>query len=106
MGVFHNKMHSLRVLLLSGLTYKELPNEAERETAYPHSALSSAEALTNSFSQRYPHIPIGRPGHLLITVQRINLPVHSGKLKGSSIPSYMKRLWTPRIRNISQSDGR
>ena len=70
---------------MSAPTYQELIellSEAERKTADPHSKLSPAEVLTTSFSQRYPHIPIGRPGRFLETVQRISSPLKHSKWRG------------------------
>ena len=74
-------------------TYQELVellNQAERDTTDPQSVFSTAEVLTTAFTQRYPHISIGRPGRFLETVHWINLPVTSGRLEGSSLQTYLK----------------
>ena len=95
---------------MSAPTYKELIqllNEAESVTSSHHSVLSTAEVLTMNFSHLYPHIEIGRPGRFLETVRRINSPVRSCTWKGTtSKQSYLKRLWSPKIRNTkSQYEG-
>lgn len=83
-------------------TYKDLIdllNEAERDDN------STAEVLTTMFCEAYPHIPVSRPGRFLETVRRIDGPVRNGKLKGSARTLYLKRTWTPRIRNTASKRG-
>ena len=82
-------------------TYKDLIqllDEAERDG---EGTKSTAELLTCRFCDLYPHVKIGRPSRFLETVRRINGPIKNGRLKGSSRKSYLKRRWTPRVRNTS-----
>ena len=68
---------------------------------------SVSELLVSYFHRQYPSVPIGRPGRFHDTVQRIAAPTrHSrGKqLGGSPLCSYLKRVWTPRIRNTQQGN--
>ena len=91
--------------VMSSPTYKdliELLNEAEADQ---DEEISVAELLTTRFRQLYPHITISRPARFLATVQRINGPIGSGRLKGSSRKLYLKRIWTPRIRNTRVKQG-
>jgi len=84
---------------MSQPTYKELIellNEAERDQS---DVQSTAELLAARFCDRYPHISVSRPGRLLDSVQRIAGPIQNGKLKGPSRKLYLKRHWSPRIRN-------
>ena len=70
-------------------TYHELIKllgEAEGATASQH---STAELLTSKFCECYPLIQIGRPGRFLETVRRIDGPISTGKLKGSSQILYL-----------------
>ena len=83
-------------------TYKDLIdllNEAERDNN------STAEVLATMFCEAYPHISVSRPARLLETVRRIAGPVKCGKLKGSARTLYLKRTWTPRIRNTAPKRG-
>ena len=93
----------------SAPTYLELIqllNESESAAIDPCNVHSTAEILTTRFSERYPHIKIGRPGRFLETVRRIDGPIKSDRLKGTSRRSYLKRKWTPRTRNtVSQCKG-
>ena len=58
---------------------------------------STAEVLATMFCEAYPHIPISRPARLLETARRIAGPIRKGGMTGSA--HYLKRTWTPRIRN-------
>ena len=83
-------------------TYKDLIdllNEAEKADN------STAEVLATLFCEAYPHISVSRPARLLETVRRIAGPVKCGKLKGSARTLYLKRTWTPRIRNTAPQRG-
>lgn len=77
--------------------------EMEAET----SEISVAELLEATFHCSYPHIPISRPSRFFDTVKRIAAPTRPSaighrKLNGSPLCSYLKRHWTPRIRNTQQ----
>ena len=80
----------------------QLLGEAEREQ---DDQRSTAEVLTARFRQLYPHIEICRPGRFLATVQQIDGPIRNNRLKGSSRKLYLKRIWTPRIRNTTAKQG-
>ena len=83
-------------------TYKDLIkllDEAENDEN------STAEVLAAIFREACPHISVGRPGRLLETVQRIAGPVRNGRVKGSARTLYLKRTWTPRIRNTASKRG-
>ena len=85
-------------------TYKELLELLEQAESQAGAQLSTAELLTAKFSELYPHITIGRPGHFLETVRRISAPVKSGKLQADDERLYLEREWTPRIRNPSNGN--
>ena len=84
-------------------TYKKLIDLLEEAEASvgPHSILSTADVLTATFSELFPHVKIGRPGRFLETVRRLQAPLRSGKLKEDDREMYLKRLWMPRTRNIT-----
>ena len=65
---------------------------------------STAKLLVAELHCQYPHIPISRPGRFPDTVRRIVAPMQQsrGMLKGTSLKSYLKRTWTPRLRNIKK----
>ena len=74
--------------------------EMEAET----SEMSVATILEAKFHLNYPHIPISCPSRFFDTVKRIAAPTRPSaigrrKLNGSPLRSYLKRHWTPRIRN-------
>lgn len=93
---------------MDGPTYGELIEllevaEAEAET----SEASVAELLAAKFRCDYPHIPISRPSRFFDTVKRIAAPTRPSaigqrRLNGSPLRFYLKRHWTPRIRNTQQ----
>ena len=83
-------------------TYKDLLDLLEQAESQTGSHLSTAELLTVKFSERYPHIAVSRPGCFLDTVKRITAPLVSGRLQGDEKEEYLKREWTPRIRNPHQ----
>ena len=82
--------------------YRDLLDLLEQAETQTGSHLSIAELLTAKFSERYPHIKIGRPSRFLETVKRINGPILSGKLAEKEKREYLERKWTPRIRNPSK----
>ena len=87
-----------------GPTYGELLEmlkRAERKASQSHGCTS--QLLLNELKGSYPDIPIGRPGRFLDTVKRIAAPTLTGKgkLGGTPLRSYLKRQWSPRIRNTT-----
>ena len=77
--------------------------EMEAET----SEMSVAAILEAEFHHNYLHIQISRPSRFFDTVKRIAVPTRLStigrrKLNGSPLRSYLKRHWTPRIRNTQQ----
>lgn len=77
--------------------------EMEAET----SETSVTELLEAKFHLNYLHIPISRPSRFFDDVNRIAVPTRPSaighrKLNGSPLCSYLKRHWTPRIRNTQQ----
>ena len=58
----------------------------------------------NEYREQYPKIYIGRPRRFYETVKRIVAPTQpslrgGSKISGSSLSTYRKRIWEPRIRN-------
>lgn len=82
--------------------YRDLLDLLEQAESQTGSHLSIAELLTAKFSERYPHIQIGRPGRFLETVKRISGPIVNGRLQEDERKEYLERKWTPRIRNPSK----
>ena len=87
----------------NGPTYEELFKMMTKvERTALHTKESTAKLLKDELSHHYPHITISRPGRFLDTVRRITAPIqHSRILKGTSLQSYLKRQWSPRIRNMN-----
>ena len=89
-----------------GPTYGELLEmlkNAERKASQSTINGCTSQILINELKDSYPDIPIGRPGRFLDTVKRIAAPTLTGKGKLEGIPlrSYLRRQWTPRIRNTT-----
>ena len=83
--------------LLQFLEYAE--RNADKESQ------SVSELLVLRLHDNYPCVNIGRPSRLLDTVRRIAAPTRpsaaeKSKLNGSSLRSYLKRRWSPRVRNM------
>ena len=75
-----------------------LLHKAEQKSEIKNANLSAI--LLADFKLFYPHIQIGRADRFLDTVRRIATPTMGpNKITGSSLRSYLKRTWTPRIRN-------
>ena len=88
---------------MDGPTYADLIKVLEEAESVGCEA-SITKTLLAKFSSRFPHIQISRPSRFLDTVRRIAAPtrpstVGEAKLDGSPLRSYLKRRWTPRIRN-------
>ena len=82
-------------------TYQELIELLNGAESVTEGALSTAELVAEEFRQRYPHVYIGRPGRFLETIRRISGPIINQRLNASSMKSYLKRQWKPRIRNVT-----
>ena len=81
----------------------QLLGDAEKSAKNTGQCVS--ELLCFHFQKLYPHIPIGRPGRFYDTVQRVAAPTRPSSrnpLCGSPLRSYLKRSWSPRIRNTKQ----
>ena len=77
-------------------TYQDLIDLLDEAEA---SEKPTAEVLATMFCEAYPHIPISRPARLLETARRIAGPIRKGSTTGSAHTLYLRRTWTPRIRN-------
>lgn len=66
-------------------------------------------SLFQRFVDEYPHVYVGRADRFYRTVSRIVAPcmpsILGGKvtLTGESLEIYRKKIWIPRIRNLSMS---
>ena len=63
---------------------------------------SIPNALFDRFSTLNPNVVLGRPSRFYDTVKRIAAPtkpslVRPSKLSGSSLVSYRKRIWAPKV---------
>lgn len=100
-GLFHGFLCCITTDMAQP-TYKnliKLLDEAESDEN------STAEVLAAMFHETYPHISVGRPARLLETVRRIAGPIQNGRVKGAARTLYLKRTWTPRIRNTAPKGG-
>ena len=93
--------------LNKGSTYGDLLEMlkcAERQASAING--STAQLITDELYHKYPNIYVGRPRHFLDTVKWIAAPTiqpltGKGKLEGTPLKSYLKRQWSPRIRNTT-----
>ncbi len=73
------------------------------ELRYVEEDVELSELVVTLFKKRYPSIYIGRPSRFLDTLRRIALPtrphVVGKQLNGDSLRSYLKQIWSPKIRN-------
>ena len=86
-------------------TYKEIIEVLDKADSATGCTQSASEFVYQEFMQRHPNIYIGRPSRFLETARRIAGPIKNGKLQGTARESYLKRQWTPRVRNTTAYQG-
>ena len=87
------------------LTLISVPTFGELIELYEETS-DDASILHTKLLERYPNLVVGRPCRLLETVKRIVAPTTpslrgDAKLHGSPLATYRKRIWKPRVRNVT-----